>query len=240
MVHEVTLILAGDALITRPWSHVRDDAFLNLIAEIRAADVSIANLETVIHDFSGPAQADAGGVYLASPPAIAAELKWAGFKMLAHANNHAFDYGSSGIVETIEHCEKQGLVTAGSGMDLKRARSPAYFDHKEVTVALVSMASDFVRYGKASFTRGAVLGRPGINALSVQRRQLKIEPFKVARTFRDRVRKRLKLSKFVGNPAQFGIILEWGRQANQADVSANLDAISEAAAHADVVVASIH
>ena len=240
MVREITLILAGDAVITRPWSHVRDDAFLDLMAEIRAADVSIANLETVIHDFRGPAQADAGGVYLASPPVIAAELKWAGLKMLAHANNHAFDYGSSGIIETIQHCEKQGLIIAGSATDLQRARSAAYFKHKEVTVALVSMASDFVRYGKASFTRGDVAGRPGINPLSVERSQLKIEPFKVAQRFRDRVRKRLKLSKFVGKPAQFEIIFEWGRHANRTDVYANLDAISKAAAHADVVVASIH
>src|SRR5688572_7826662 len=48
-------------LSTRPWSRVRDTAFLSLIEKIRASDVSIANLETVIHDFEGHAQADSGG-----------------------------------------------------------------------------------------------------------------------------------------------------------------------------------
>ena len=61
MGREITLLLAGDALITRPWSHVREADFLGLIDEIRAADVAIVNLETVIHEFKGHAQADSGG-----------------------------------------------------------------------------------------------------------------------------------------------------------------------------------
>ena len=68
MGREITLLLAGDALIARPWSHVREADFLGLIDEIRAADVAIVNLETVIHEFKGHAQADSGGTYMASPP----------------------------------------------------------------------------------------------------------------------------------------------------------------------------
>ena len=65
MSREIRLLLAGDALLTRPWSHVRDAGFLGLIEEIRDADVAIANLETVIHEFKGHAQADSGGTYMA-------------------------------------------------------------------------------------------------------------------------------------------------------------------------------
>ena len=78
MPSEVTLFLAGDAMITEPWSHVRDPGFDRLLAEMRTADASLVNLETVIHEFNGHAQADSGGTYLSSPPAIAGELKWAG------------------------------------------------------------------------------------------------------------------------------------------------------------------
>ena len=157
MSREISLLLAGDALLTRPWSHVRDADFLGLIEEIRDADVAIANLETVIHEFKGHAQADFGGTYMASPPHIAAELKWAGFDMLAHANNHAFDYGASGILETFEHARCEGLIVAGSGPDLQRARAPRYLQCDGGRVALVAMAVDFVSYGKASFvaTRSA-------------------------------------------------------------------------------------
>jgi hypothetical protein len=55
MSREVSLLLAGDELITRPWSHVCDADFLGLIEEIRGADVAIVNLETVIHEFKGHA-----------------------------------------------------------------------------------------------------------------------------------------------------------------------------------------
>jgi poly-gamma-glutamate synthesis protein (capsule biosynthesis protein) len=151
MSREISLLLAGDALLTRPWSHVRDADFIGLIEEIRDADVAIANLETVIHEFKGHAQADSGGTYMASPPRIATELKWAGFDMLAHANNHAFDYGASGILETLEHAEREGLIVAGSGPDLQRA--PRYLQCDGSRVALVAMAVDFVSYGKASASR---------------------------------------------------------------------------------------
>ena len=60
-------------------------------------------------------------------PEIAGELKWAGFDMLSHANNHAFDYGSTAVLETLSMPEKAGLVIAGSGKDLQAARAPRYF-----------------------------------------------------------------------------------------------------------------
>jgi poly-gamma-glutamate synthesis protein (capsule biosynthesis protein) len=89
---KASLFLAGDALITRPWSHVRDQRFLKLVAEMRAADVAIVKLERVIHEFKGHAQPESGGTYMASPPMIAGELRWAGVDMASGANNHAFDY----------------------------------------------------------------------------------------------------------------------------------------------------
>src|SRR3990170_7964686 len=143
---EISLFLAGDSLITRPWSHVRDEPFLKLVGEIRASDVAVTNLETVLHEFKGYAQAHCGGTYMASPPQVASELKWAGFDMVAHANNHSFDYGSTGVLETIEHVEKAGLVLAGSGKDLQSARAPRYFRCNGRLVSLVAMASDFVPY----------------------------------------------------------------------------------------------
>jgi hypothetical protein len=181
MSREISLLLAGDALLTRPWSHVRDADFIGLIEEIRDADVAIANLETVIHEFKGHAQADSGGTYMASPPRIATELKWAGFDMLAHANNHAFDYGASGILETLEHAEREGLIVAGSGPDLQRARAPRYLQCDGSRVALVAMAVDFVSYGKASASRPDLHGRPGINPLSLEsERSLTVRPFHAA------------------------------------------------------------
>lgn len=235
MTHEISLFLAGDSLITRPWSHVQDEPFLRLVDTIRAADVSITNLETVIHEFRGYAQAHCGGTYMASPPQVAQELKWAGFKMLAHANNHSFDYGSTGVLETIGHVEKAGLVLAGSGQDLQNARAPRFIRRKGSLVALVAMASDFVPYGKASYSRPDLLGRPGLNPLTVNGGTPAIlvpEGTKKYLQPLTRFGLRLRTSDHLG--------IRTGFQVDAVDLHGNLNAISETALRADIVVASIH
>jgi poly-gamma-glutamate capsule biosynthesis protein CapA/YwtB (metallophosphatase superfamily) len=253
VVHsEVSILLAGDALITRPWSHICDVAFLRLIDEIRDADVAIANLETVIHEFKGYAQADSGGTYMASAPWIAAELKWAGFDMVAHANNHSFDYGTSGVLETIDHVERAGLVLAGSGKDLQNARAPRYFRCDGGTVALVAMASDFVPYGKASLSRSDLRGRPGVNPLALVQERSILMPHRAAERLDGLVSLiAQKPSNLDGASFQFGRFgvrfrasdhygLCTGMWAVETDLIANLEAISEAASNAEIVVVSVH
>lgn len=166
---DLRLFLAGDALITQPWSGVSDPDFVAIVREMRAADVTIINLETVIHEFKGHAQADSAGGYMASPPQIAGELKWAGVDMVAHANNHTFDYGSIGILETLEHVDSAGLILAGSGKDLQEARRPRTMQAAGRTVALVAMTASFFHYGAASRSRPGMRGRPGLNPLALRK-----------------------------------------------------------------------
>ena len=85
--------------------------------------------------------------------------------MVAHANNHTFDYGSIGVLENLENVRAAGLVLAGSGKDLQHARAPRYFKTTQKTVALVSAASTFPSFGKASRSRPDMHGRPGLNPL---------------------------------------------------------------------------
>jgi poly-gamma-glutamate synthesis protein (capsule biosynthesis protein) len=162
----LSLFLGGDAIITQPWSQLTDPEFLKLIEEIRAADVAIVNLEVLIHEYKGYAQAECGGTYMAARPEIATELKWAGIDMVAHANNHTFDYGSIGVLETLENVARAGIVLAGSGKDLQEARAPRHCPVDDKTVALVAAASSFVRFGRASRSRPDMHGRPGLNPLA--------------------------------------------------------------------------
>lgn len=251
MASELSLFLAGDALITRPWSQVGDPAFLRLVEEIRAADVSIANLETLIHEYNGYAQLNSGGTYMASPPEIASELKWAGFDMLAHANNHAFDYGSTAILETLHHAREAGLLVAGSGADLQEARAPRYFRTRGAVVALVAMASTYVAYGAASRSRPDMRGRPGINPLEVTRKRRAVvvppRPAERIRAFGRRVGispKKLENRSFrVGLRFHVGQgfgVEKASQLSSERDRTGNLASIAEAAADADLVVASIH
>jgi poly-gamma-glutamate synthesis protein (capsule biosynthesis protein) len=183
---------------------------------------------------------------MVSPPVIADELKWAGVDMVAGANNHAFDYGSTGVIETVEHAERAGLALAGIGPDLQAARAPAFFRSQTGTTALVSMAATFVPYGRASSARPDMRGRPGLNPLRLTKRLVAtITPTAASNLFRRRKRhpvpgdiaKFLGLRLLVGNETSFEF---FRRGVHRPDLDGNLDAIRRASRQADVTVASIH
>lgn len=247
---EISLFVAGDTILSQPWSHIEDVRFLRMIEEMRAADVTITNLEQLIHDYKGYAQAESGGTWLRAAPEIADELAWAGIDLMAHANNHTFDYGSIGVLETHDNARRAGLVLAGSGKDLQDARAPAYFSHPGGTVALVSMASSFVRYGRASRSRPDLHGRPGLNPLSLRSGR----EVHITRGTADLMRRLAQAaghsgSRFTGSSFKvFGIPfrikdrhgLGRGQRIDTRDLEANLAAIREAARNADLVVVSVH
>ena len=244
------VFLAGDALITKPWSGVDDRAFLDLVGEMRQANTTIINLETLIHEYKGYAQAHSGGAYMTSPPEIATELKWADVNMVSHANNHAFDYGAEGIIETHENIGGAGIVIAGTGVDLQSARAPKYFDSNNANVALVSMASTFISYGAASRGRADLHGRPGLNPLTllshptvnITRKQA-LRLSNIA-TFVGRGSDKYLRPQFTIHGIEFLVSecnrLSWGLRASPKDVNGNLLSIERAASKTDLSVVAMH
>jgi poly-gamma-glutamate capsule biosynthesis protein CapA/YwtB (metallophosphatase superfamily) len=247
---EQTLFLAGDTMLTQPWSGVDDRDFLRLVAEMRAADTTILNLETVIHTFKGYPQADCGGTYMTSPPQIANELRWAGVNMVSNANNHAFDYGSIGVLETLEHCRAAGLIVAGIGENLQESQSPRFARNGGLTVSLVSMASSFIHYGSASLARHDVPGRPGLNPLHMTRLPVvSVTPKQRAALgrlagFLGRGSARYYHGSFWIGPLRFRtgekLTLEAGRRFDRLDRARNLTSIEAAHKAAGITVVSIH
>ena len=247
---ELSLFLAGDALITQPWSNKREPDFLKLIEEIRAADAAIVNLETVVHTYKGYAQAIRDGTYMATRPEIATELVWAGIDMVAHANNHAYDYGSIGVLENMQHVAKSGLVLAGSGKDLQNARAPRYFQHPNGKVALVSMASTYTPYGKASRSRPDIHGRPGLNPLELKSSIEVTITRATARLMHGAAQvlgfsgKRFKRDEFRVWGIDFVVDdshdVTFGTRIVEKDLDGNLASVREAAANAALVVVSVH
>jgi poly-gamma-glutamate capsule biosynthesis protein CapA/YwtB (metallophosphatase superfamily) len=248
--HEFSLFLAGDAMVVTPWSDNTDRRALLLFDEMRDANVTILNLETVIRGTKGRAQADCGGIWMTSPPLIASEFAWAGVNMVSHANNHAFDYGSDGILETIEHIEAAGMMISGSGSDLQRAREPKYFEANNTTIGHVSMATTYIPYGKASRSRPNIAGRPGINPLTVDKVVQMAVPAQWFQQMEqiDRSKGRDTRSYQNGWFMRNGMIFRPGksfnlktlRRPNKLDFEGNLASVTKASENADIVVVSIH
>jgi len=242
----ISLFLAGDTIITQPWSADCDPTFLALVNQIRKADVVIVNLEMLFHEYKGYAQVNSGGTYMAARPTIAAELAWAGIDMVANANNHTFDYGSIGVIENLDNVAQAGLVLAGAGKDLQSARAPAYCMHSNGTVALVSTTSNFAPYGKASRSRPDMHGRPGLNPLATTKsvgvpqfaaRAMRFAAGLFGLSWHQLDGERFKLFHI---PFRIGDGFGIKRRVDTKDAEGNLASVREAVAEADVVVVSVH
>lgn len=83
------------------------------IADLLAAtDLTFANLESPI----APRHGGPGRSFVFNaPPALLSALRKTGVNLVAVANNHLFDQGRSGFLETVEQLEAAGLPYIGAG-----------------------------------------------------------------------------------------------------------------------------
>jgi poly-gamma-glutamate capsule biosynthesis protein CapA/YwtB (metallophosphatase superfamily) len=160
-----SMALTGDSLITMKLSVHTDPPFLKMIDLIRGADVAFTNLEMLLHDYEPYPSTESGGTYMRAEPAIAKELVWAGFDLVARANNHTGDYGVEGARLTTRHVAAAGLVQAGFGESLREAREARYLDTDKGRVALISTSSSFPDQSRAGVSWGDTRARPGLNPL---------------------------------------------------------------------------
>ncbi|MFA7248130.1 MAG: CapA family protein [Dehalococcoidia bacterium] len=165
---DISMAVVGDAMVTRRMRSFREPDYLGLVELLRGADVSIANLEMLFHDFE-TSWNWSGATYTRSDPKNLAELKWMGIDAVGTANNHSFDFSEGGYLTTLKHLEDMDIPYAGGGRDIDHARAPGYVDSPKGRVALMSASSSFSEISRAGRGRPDFPGRPGINALRHQK-----------------------------------------------------------------------
>jgi poly-gamma-glutamate synthesis protein (capsule biosynthesis protein) len=115
----VRIVAVGDVLMHQDVQRSAREAETGLRALwadveplIRGADIAFANLETPVAPTSG----EPGRPFRFNAPAeLPAALKASGFTVLSTANNHAYDQGSAGVVETLRRLRAAQLVPVGTG-----------------------------------------------------------------------------------------------------------------------------
>lgn len=248
-----TLAVSGDAILNRRVSVCEDERFRSLVERFRAADAGFTHLEVNLLDYDDPdvyPAAEAGGTWMRAPPAIGAELAWAGIDMVSHASNHALDYGYGGLESTWAALADADLDWAGTGRNLAAARGPTYRETPGGRVACVSMTTSFTRWSRAGEARRDVQGRPGVNPLGYH---FELGP--------DRLEQLLELAEAMGlwvtpegeewllNPPglhntvyRFGETDEPGVHPvlDTADRRGNLQAVREADRQADRAIVHVH
>jgi poly-gamma-glutamate synthesis protein (capsule biosynthesis protein) len=161
----MTMALTGDSIIVQALSPHKEPEFLKLIELIRGADAAFTNLEMLFHDYEPYPSTQSGGTYMRAEPALIKELVWAGFDLVAQANNHTGDYGVLGAQLTDKYVREAGLVGAGFGNSLREAREAKFLETDKGRVAIVSVASTFPDNSRAGDTRGDTKARPGLAPL---------------------------------------------------------------------------
>lgn len=122
----ISLLFGGDFAPLGAYEDVikaRDGAVLGDAREaITRADFTLFNLETPL---CRPGQAiDKDGPSIRAIPDTLKALTANGVDAVCLANNHIFDYGASGLIQTMEALDEQGIRYAGAGMNRAAAEAP--------------------------------------------------------------------------------------------------------------------
>jgi Bacterial capsule synthesis protein PGA_cap len=163
---DFNLTLTGDAIIlTGAKVHQNEPRFMGVVNAIKQGDAAFTNLEEVYPSRDAYPAATSGNTWMAADPSMVKELQWMGINLFGTANNHSYDYGIQGVLDTIHVLEQDGAVFAGTGETLGEARQPGYLNTAHGRIALISCASSFLESAPAGDPRPDLRGRPGINPL---------------------------------------------------------------------------
>lgn len=172
------VIFGGDAMLGRLvreaiLAHGADYPLGPVSDLMRAADLTIVNLECAITASERLWHGAPKAFYFGAPPQAADSLAAAGVDMVSLANNHLLDYDERGLRDTLHHLREHGIASAGAGADLAAALAPAIVER------------DGVRFGMASFCDhqedyAATASRPGIAYLDLSDEKAALAAFHTA------------------------------------------------------------
>jgi poly-gamma-glutamate synthesis protein (capsule biosynthesis protein) len=145
---DVTIVAVGDLIshqdVQLAARHA-ENGWASLWEEIapsfRGADLAMVNLETPI----APRTGKPGIPYQFNASAdLASALFDTGVDLVFTANNHSFDQGVAGLVETLEHLTASNVKQAGSGLTRLEALTPVIFELRgKIKVAVLARTDLF-------------------------------------------------------------------------------------------------
>jgi len=112
----IEILACGDIVIGSNGNHIISDELKKIIT---SSDISICNFEAPIKSNGHPIPKAGPHVYQ-SKSAICT-VKKCGFDILSLANNHIYDYGETGLKDTLREITKHGLDYIGAGLSFDEA-----------------------------------------------------------------------------------------------------------------------
>jgi len=135
----VTISAVGDLSLARQvndWMELYGAGYpYELVRPLITGDIGFANLEGALTDRGEPWPK---AFNFRTPPRFASGLADAGFDVVSLANNHAMDYGTVGLEDTVAALDGVGVRHAGSGHDSTEARGAAVVEVNSMRVAFIA------------------------------------------------------------------------------------------------------
>jgi poly-gamma-glutamate synthesis protein (capsule biosynthesis protein) len=125
-----------DAALLAPSGTER--VFSDTLPLLRSLDLLVGNLEAAAT--TGGNRTKKTYTFRFDPRALG-RLADAGFSYLSTANNHTFDYGPGGFVDTLTALAKAGIASSGSGRTVQEAARPAGLKAGGMEVRLLSFGA---------------------------------------------------------------------------------------------------
>lgn len=111
-------------------------AWTGLDGLFRQDDLTVINLECPATNISAPVPKEFN---FRCDPAALPIAKHYGVEVASASNNHAYDQGPSGLLDSLKQTREAGLVPVGAGANMKDALKAAYFDLEGWRVAVVGI-----------------------------------------------------------------------------------------------------
>ena len=114
----LSVVFGGDVSFARATGRrmLREPSFnplARLAPLLRGSDVSFANLESPLCARGTETQDPQRPLVFSGPASGARALSLSGFDLVSLANNHIWDYGRAGLLETLTHLEQAGVRYVG-------------------------------------------------------------------------------------------------------------------------------
>jgi poly-gamma-glutamate synthesis protein (capsule biosynthesis protein) len=141
---ELVIVAAGDVNLGRGVGQriLRDpnfDPFEHVRPLLSRAHLAFANLESPLSDQNGETESPTRPLTFVGPPEGAALVARAPFHVVSVANNHVWDYGEQGFLDTLAALEKAGVRYAGATRDTGNQYRPAVLAVRGWSIALFAV-----------------------------------------------------------------------------------------------------
>jgi len=139
------LVATGDVMMHEAVKQSADrHGFGSLFAQVKplldGVDVAFGNLETPV---APKANRGTKPFIFNAPVELLPALKDAGFSLLSFANNHVYDQGVAGVVETLGNLKVAGLSEVGAGLTAAEALTPVVVERHGLRIGFLGGTTRF-------------------------------------------------------------------------------------------------